>query len=255
MRIKIQHYFDLIIVLTQKELKVRYKNSFLGYLWSIAHPLAFAFVFWLAFKVVIKIEMDDYTLFLIAGLFPWQWFSNSVNAAPLFFLGNTSLIKKVNFPKNLIPFTQVLQEMIHFVLATPVIVLFLFIYHKSPSFTWLYGIPILLVIQFLMTYGISLIISSANLFFRDLERISFIFTTLLFYLTPIIYPEEMIPGNYKSLMNLNPVSALMISWRNLFLSGTLELSYLAIALGYAMLSFGVGYLVYKKLSWKFAEVL
>ncbi len=251
----ISNYIDLIIVLTQKELKVRYKNSFFGYLWSIAHPLAFGFVFFVAFKVVIKIEMEDYALFLIAGLFPWQWFSNSVNAAPLFFLANTSLIKKVNFPRNLIPFTQVLQEMIHFVLATPVIILFLVIYRKSPSFTWLYGIPILLGIQFLMTYGISLIVSSANLFFRDLERISIILTTLLFYLTPIIYPEEMIPREYRPLMNLNPLSALMLSWRNLFLSGALELSYLAIALGYAMLSFGVGYLVYRKLSWKFAEVL
>lgn len=255
MRMKIQHYIDLIIVLTQKELKVRYKNSFFGYLWSIGHPLAFGFVFFVAFKIVIKIEVEDYALFLIAGLFPWQWFSNSVNAAPLLFLGNTSIIKKVNFPRNLIPFTQVLQEMIHFVFTIPVIVLFLFIYHKPPSFSWLYGIPILLVIQFLMAYGISLIVSSANLFFRDLERLSIIFTTLLFYFTPIIYPEEMIPGKYKPFINLNPLSALMLSWRKLFLSGTLDLSYLVIGLGYAMLSFAVGYWVYKKLSWKFAEVL
>jgi lipopolysaccharide transport system permease protein len=252
---KIQHYIDLIIVLTQKELKIRYKNSFFGYLWSIGHPLAFGFVFFVAFKVVMRVEVEDYALFLIAGLFPWQWFSNSVSAAPLLFLANTSVIKKVNFPRNLIPFTQVLQEMIHFVLTIPVIVLFLFIYHKSPSFSWLYGIPILLVMQFLITYGISLLVSSANLFFRDLERLSIIFTTLLFYFTPIIYPEEMIPREYRPLMNLNPLSALMLSWRNLFLSGTLELSYLTISLGYAMLSFVVGYLVYKKLSWKFAEVL
>jgi len=252
---KIQHYIDLIIVLTQKELKIRYKNSFFGYLWSIGHPLAFGFVFFVAFKVVMRVEVEDYALFLIAGLFPWQWFSNSVSAAPLLFLANTSVIKKVNFPRNLIPFTQVLQEMIHFVLTIPVILLFLFIYHKSPSFSWLYGIPILLVMQFLITYGISLLVSSANLFFRDLERLSIIFTTLLFYFTPIIYPEEMIPREYRPLINLNPLSALMLSWRNLFLSGTLELSYLTISLGYAMLSFVVGYLVYKKLSWKFAEVL
>ena len=252
---KIQHYIDLIIVLTQKELKIRYKNSFFGYLWSIGHPLAFGFVFFVAFKVVMRVEVEDYALFLIAGLFPWQWFSNSVSAAPLLFLANTSVIKKVNFPRNLIPFTQVLQEMIHFVLTIPVIVLFLFIYHKSPSFSWLYGIPILLVMQFLITYGISLLVSSANLFFRDLERLSIIFTTLLFYFTPIIYPAEMIPREYRPLINLNPLSALMLSWRNLFLSGTLELSYLTISLGYAMLSFVVGYLVYKKLSWKFAEVL
>ncbi len=70
MNLKIQHYFDLIMVLTQKEIKVRYKSSVLGYLWSIGHPLAFAFVFFIAFKVVMKIQMEDYALFLIAGLFP-----------------------------------------------------------------------------------------------------------------------------------------------------------------------------------------
>jgi lipopolysaccharide transport system permease protein len=250
------YYLDLIIVLTQKEIKVRYKSSLFGYLWSIGHPLAFAFVFFIAFKIVMKIQMEDYVLFLIAGLFPWQWFSNSVNAAPMVFLGNASIIKKVNFPRNLIPFTQVLQDMIHFILAIPVIVLFLFIYHKSPSLSWLYGIPALLAIQFLMTYGFCLIVSSTNLFFRDLERLTVIFTTLLFYFTPIIYPETMIPEMYKNLViNLNPLSPLMVSWRKLFLTGTLEPLYLAIGLIYATLTFAFGYLVYKKLSWKFAEVL
>lgn len=249
------HYLDLITVLTQKEMKVRYKSSFFGYLWSIGHPLAFAFVFFIAFKVIMKIQMEDYALFLIAGLFPWQWFSNSVNASSTIFLGNSSIIKKVNFPRNIIPFITVLQDMIHFVLSIPVIVLFLFMYHKVPSFSWIYGIPVLLCVQFLMTYGISLMVSSINLFFRDLERLTVIFTTLLFYFTPIIYPETMIPENYKSLINLNPLAPLMISWRNLFLNGQLGPISLMVSLVYSVFAFMTGYLVYKKLSWKFAEVL
>ena len=255
MNLKIQHHFDLITVLTQKEIKVRYKSSIFGYLWSIGHPLAFAFVFFIAFKVVMKIQMEDYALFLIAGLFPWQWFANSVNASPMVFLGNASIIKKVNFPRNIIPFTTVLQDMIHFILSIPVIVLFLFIYHKSPSLTWIYGVPLLLGIQFLMIYGVSLMISSLNLFFRDLERLAVICTTLLFYFTPIIYPETMIPEKYKTLINLNPLAPLMISWRNLFLNGALELISLLVTLAYSITIFFFGYMVYKKLSWKFAEVL
>ena len=130
---KFQYYIDLILVLTQKELKVRYKSSILGYLWSVAHPLAFAVVFYVAFKVIVKIPVENYALFLICGLFPWQWFANSVNAAPMIFLGNAPLIKKVNFPRNLIPFTLVLQDMVHFVLAIPVIILFLFFAGKIPG--------------------------------------------------------------------------------------------------------------------------
>lgn len=250
-----QHYIDLITVLTQKDLKVRYKSSILGYLWSIGHPLAFAFVFFIAFKVVMKIQIEGYALFLITGLFPWQWFANSVNFSPTVFLSNAQIIKKVNFPKNILPFTTVFQDMIHFILSIPVIILFMFIYHKSPNFSWLYGIPLLLGMQFLMTYGISLMVSSINLFFRDLERLTVIFTTLLFYFTPIIYPETMIPEKYKSLVNFNPLAPLMVSWRNLFLNGTLEPASLMVSLAYSIFAFMFGYMVYRKLSWKFAEVL
>ena len=255
MNLKIQHYIDLVTVLTQKEIKVRYKSSFLGYLWSIGHPLAFAIVFFIAFKIVLRIKVENYALFLIAGLFPWQWFANSVNASPMLFLGNASIIKKVNFPRNIIPLTAVLQDMIHFVLSIPVIVLFMFIYHKSLSLTWLYGIPVLLSIQFIMTYSVSLMISSINLFFRDLERLTVIFMTFIFYFTPVIYPETMIPERYKPLINLNPLAPLMISWRNLFLNGTLELASLIILLAYSLIVLLLGYQVYRKLSWKFAEVL
>ena len=252
---RMKNIIDLIVVLTQKEMKVRYKSSFLGYLWSIAHPLAFALVFFIAFKIVMRIEMENYSLFLIAGLFPWQWFSNSVNVSPIVFLGNASIIKKVNFPRNIIPFAIVLQDMIHFILSIPVIVLFLFIYQKSPSLSWFYGIPLLMVIQFLMTFGVSLIVSSVNLFFRDLERLTSIFVTLFFYFTPIIYPETMIPEAYKPLINFNPLAPLVISWRSLFLEGTLEPFYLFISFLYAILVFALGYQVYRKLSWRFAEIL
>jgi lipopolysaccharide transport system permease protein len=253
---RFEHYRDLIVILTQKEMKVRYKSTLFGYVWSVAHPLAFALVFFMAFKVFMRIQMEGYAVFLIAGLFPWQWLSNSVNASPMVFLVNTSLIKKVYFPRNILPLATVLQDMIHFILSVPVIVLLLLIYHKSPSFSWGYGIPLLLGIQLLMTYGFSLMISSINLFFRDLERLTIILTTLVFWFTPIIYPETMIPDRYiKLILFFNPLSPLMISWRRLFLDGSLELALVAVSFIYSLAIFMLGYLIYKKLSWKFAEVL
>ena len=255
MNSRIQHYIDLITVLTQKEMKVRYKSSFLGYVWSILNPLAFAFNFFVIFKVVMRIQMENYTLFLIAGLFPWQWFSNSVNMSPGVFLGNSSIIKKVNFPRNVTLLAVVLQDMIHFIMAIPVIVFFMFIYQKQPSFSWLYGIPVLLGVQLFTTYGVTLAISSINLFFRDLERLTTIFTMFLFYATPILYPATMIPAKYRYVIDLNPLAPLMISWRNLFLEGTLNAELLAISLAYAAAAYLTGYFIYKKLCWKFAEVL
>jgi len=255
MKRQIIYYFDLLTTLTKKEIKVRYRNSILGYLWSIAHPLAFAFVFYVAFKVVMKIDVENYTIFLISGLFPWQWFSNSVNSSSGIFLSNANLIKKVNFPLSTLPLTSLLNDAFHFLFSIPVIALFVILHKVSVKLSWLYGIPILMLIQLLFIYGIALAISSINLFFRDMERLVIIFTTLLFYFTPIFYPETMIPENYQFLVKFNPLACLMINWRNLFLTGNLNELYLLLSILYSIFSLTFGYILFRKLSIRFAEVL
>jgi lipopolysaccharide transport system permease protein len=251
----VRHLWDLVLILTQKDLKVRYKSSFLGYFWSLANPLAYAFVFYIAFKVVMRIQMENYVLFLIAGLFPWQWFSNSINTNTLCFINNASIIKKVNFPKNIIPLTVIIQDMIHFFAAIPVIILFMFMFHKTPAWNWIYQIPIMLVVQLILTYGIALGIATLNLFFRDLERFTILSVTLLMYFTPVFYPETMIPPKYQNILMLNPLSGLMTNWRHLFLEGELHWQPLGISFAAGLLFLLIGYWIYSKLSWKFAEVL
>ncbi len=252
---QVRYYFDLVTTLTKKEIKIRYRNSILGYLWSVLHPLSLAVVFYVAFKLIMKINVENYTVFLIAGLFPWQWFANSVNASAGIFIGNASLIKKLNFPKSVLPLSVLLNDAVHFILSIPVIALFVAIYHIHIKLSWIYGIPVLIVIQLIFTYGLCLAISSINLFFRDMERIVLIFTTLLFYFTPIFYPETMVPAKYQVLIKLNPLACLMINWRNLFLTGTLDISYLYISLIYSVISLLAGYALFRKLSIRFAEVL
>jgi lipopolysaccharide transport system permease protein len=251
----VRYRLDLLTVLTQKELKVRYKSSFLGYLWSVAHPLALTLVFFLAFKIIMRIQINQYVLFLIAGLFPWQWFSNSVGTAPSILLGNASIIKKVNFPRNYVVLTLVLQDMIHYLLAVPVIVVVVFFYGIRPSLAWIYGFPALMIIQFMIAYGAVLALSSVNLFFRDLERLTQIFLLLMFYATPVFYSEKMVPDSYRYLMAINPMAPLIISWRKLFMEGAVDPAYLGIALVWAVLVLIAGRYVFHKLSFKFAEVL
>lgn len=252
---RLQYYIDLAVVLVQKEFKARYKNNFLGYLWSIGNPLAFAAVFYIAFKVIMKIQMEDYPLFIITGLFPWQWFYNSVSSSSGVFLRNTSLIKKVNFPRNFLPLSATMNDMLHFFFSLPVIFLLLCIYGRPLFLSCLYGIPLLLAIQLLMTYGLCLIFSSLTLFFRDLERLTLIFLMLLFYFTPIIYPESMIPPAYHHFIYLNPQALIIINWRHLFYDGTLVPSYLWVSFAYSILSWLIGQAIYRKLSWKFAEIV
>lgn len=246
---------DILFVLLQKELKVRYNNKLLGYLWSIANPLASAFVYFIAFQILMRINVPDYPLILISSVFPWQWMSNSIGGAPNVFVGNASIIKKVNFPRNIVPLCMVSNHMIHFVMSIPVIVLFLLFYDRAPALSWFYGIPLLIIVHFAMAYGIGLTLASLNLFFRDLDRLVHIVLNFAFYLTPILYPVETIPEHLRHLLVLNPFAPLIISWRELFIYGTFNWFYLLVSAGYGALFLAIGTVVYRRLSWKFAEVL
>ncbi|MBE9177869.1 ABC transporter permease [Oculatella sp. LEGE 06141] len=254
-RRELENYRDLLFVLVQKDIKVRYKSKILGYLWSIASPLAFACVYFFAFRIVMRVDVANYPLMLISGIFPWQWFANSVGSSPRLFLGNAPLIKKVKFPRIIIPLSMILNHMIHFILSLPVILLFVFIYGGAPTLSWIIGIPILLAVHLMMVYGISLVLSSLNLFLRDIERLVDVVMRFVFYFTPIIYPIELIPERFQAFIPLNPVAPLIISWRELFLFGTFNLAYTAISFAYALAFLALGYFVYRKLSWRFAEVV
>lgn len=250
-----ENYRDILIVLLQKELKVRYNNKLLGYMWSIANPLASAIVYYIAFEILMRLRIPDYQLILLTGVFPWQWFSNAVGGSSNVFVGNASIIKKVNFPRNIVPLCMVLNHMIHYIMSIPVIVVFLLFYQRTPSIAWLYGLPLWLAVHFLMVYGISLGLASINLFFRDLERLMSIVLNFAFYLTPILYPLDTIPEKVRHLIFLNPAAPLIAGWRELLLYGRVDWLFWSVSLGYAALFFTIGNLIYRRLSWKFAEVI
>ena len=96
---QVKNWIDLITVLVQKELKVRYKSSMLGYFWALANPFAFALVYWVAFKLVMRVQMENYTVYLLTGLFPWLWLSVGINRATQSFIDNAMLVKKLRLPK------------------------------------------------------------------------------------------------------------------------------------------------------------
>lgn len=249
------YYFDLILLLTQKELKVRYKNSVLGYLWSIANPLLYSIIFYFVFKVVMKFPIENYTLFLITGLFPWQWISNSISLNTMIFISYSSLIKKVNFPRLILPLAQTLNDAFHFILSIPIILLFALVYHKVPGLVWIYGTFLLLIPTFFTVYGISLAVASLNLFFRDLQYLVNIFLTIAFYLTPIFYDIKFVPKKYLPFVLLNPFSLIIDLWRSLFMSNYLDFHKFVVSLAISFVIFLGGYLIYRKLNDKFAEVI
>jgi lipopolysaccharide transport system permease protein len=246
---------DLILVLVQKEIRIRYRNTWLGYAWSLLHPLTFTLVYYIAFGMIMRVPIDNYAAFLIVGLFPWQWISQSLITAPNIFLANAMLIKKVKFPWNMLVVSVITNLGFQFLLSVPFMAGIVIWSGYSISLMWLLGVPLLTAIQFATLYGACLAIASVNLFFRDLDRLVVLGVTFLFFLTPIAYSIRMIPTQYEWLLCLNPLASVMLSWQQLFLTGAFEWKLIWVAAAVGLLSVTFGTMIYSRLSLRFAEVI
>jgi homopolymeric O-antigen transport system permease protein len=250
------YYRDLILVLLAKDFKLRYKSTFMGYAWSLLHPLVLAFIFLMFFSVFMRLErFHAYALYLIAGLFPWQWIANTCFGVNMYFLGNRSLIKKVSFQPAMLVLASVLNESIHFVCSFPVIVGFMLYFGKTPRLDWLWTVPLLLVLQVLMMFGVGLAIGTCNLFFRDLERMVSLVVQLLFYLTPIVYPLDLVPRQYAWVLYANPFASIVICWQGMFYGGGVPIEQLGVATLWAWGLLAVGLAIYSRKVWRFAEIV
>jgi lipopolysaccharide transport system permease protein len=251
-----RHSAELLYLLVLKDLKVRYKSSLLGYVWALANPFIFAFVYWIAFKFVMRVQMENYSIFLITGMFPWLWLSAGVIQATKTYQANSSLVKKVNLNRSVLPLSVIASEMVHFLFALPVIALFLaYTGTQNLHFSWLWQVPLLIVAQLAFMYPLALLLAIANVFVRDVEYLVSVAFSALFFATPMVYPLSMVPAEYQRYFEANPLHALIHGWRSVLLEGTLHLQYLAYYLGFALLFAIAAILTYRKLGHRLGELL
>ena len=252
----LRNSLDLVAVLVKKELKVRYKSSVLGYFWALANPFAFAFVYWVAFKFVMRVEMENYSVYLLTGLFPWLWLSVGVNRATQSFVDNAMLVKKVLIPRALIPLTNIVQEMIHFIFALPVFIIFLALMDGMQLYySWFWQIPLMVIIQFVFVYPMALIFALTNVYVRDVYYIVGIGFSLLFFVTPMVYPITMVPEIYRHYFELNPIHSLISCWRMILMEGELALTHILYSLFFGLSSAGLAWVFYEKMKYRIAELL
>lgn len=249
------YFRDLLTVLVSKELRLRYRGTTVGILWSLANPIVFAAVLYIAFRKVFQVDIAHYPLFILAALFPWQWLSNSLNSASLLFISNGALIKKLPFPVYALCTAVVITDMIHFLVTIPVIVVVRAVTIGSwPAPAWIVGVPLLLGLQAATMLGAVMLIATWNAMLRDLEQLVRVLLLLLFYVTPILFPLSMVPDSLQWLLVVNPVAPLMIAWRALLVDGAFS-PYLAVAAAYAVASMLIAVPVYRRMHWKLAEVI
>lgn len=250
-------YSDLFWQLTFREIKARYKQSVLGYAWAIIVPLLNLLVLSIVFYYIFRVPTGNipYPIFLFVALVPWMFFASSVTAATGSIMANASLITKVRLPREILPIAVISSKFIDFLLTALVLSVFLIIYQIPPS-PGLIFIPLILFVQLMLTAGISFILSATNVFFRDIENILGIFLTIWMYLTPVLYPFELIPANLKFLFFLNPMTAVINAYRDTILYGrfpdSLSFSY---ALLFSVVLLISGWIYFRKRSKYFADVI
>ena len=247
--------FDLLALLINKEITLKYKRTYLGMFWSLLNPIFTAVVIIIAFSFFMRFEMKDYSLFLLSAMFPWNCFATSVMMSTTTLTNNVSLIKKVIFPRHFLIISTIIGQLITLVFSLPILLVLVFYYGKAPSLNWLIGIPLLMAIQFLVTLGVSLLLSVINAFFRDMEYVIGVLINMLFWLTPVIYPLDAVPEKFQYYLAINPITYLITSWRDLIMLNTINWSNIGLSSLVALVFFLIGLWGYNILNRKLDEVL
>ena len=255
-------YRGLLRNLLARDLSVRYKNSVLGFLWTLLNPLLQMLVFTVVFQILLPTPIPYFPVFILIGILAWNYCAGALIACIHSVVGNVDLVRKVYFPRDVLPLSAVLASLVHFVLALSLVFVMLPI--AGLPITWLVlWIPILIVFQTMFLAGLGLLVSAINVFFRDTEAIAevgllaWFFLTPVFYSLDVLYDKELGPFNVGRLMHvLNPMASFISTYRLVLIDGAPpDLAFLARTFGTSVLVLIVGYLVFKWLEPRFGEEL
>jgi homopolymeric O-antigen transport system permease protein len=253
-------YRGLIQSLVARELKARYRGSFLGFFWSFINPLLLLLIYSFVFTTVMPNNVEGvqpYALFMFCGILPWNWFSTSLSDASNSLIAGGNLIKKVLFPAEVLPLVSVLTNMVHFFLGLPILIVFLLIYGHYPNPANLIWFPVAVAVQLVFTSALALIVSALAVHFRDVRDILANLLTLWFFATPIIYPWfQPSVQRFHLLFDVNPFTHLAVSYQEIlfFNSGPVGHWKWLLALGVgSVLLFMAGYWLFDRLRDSFAE--
>lgn len=241
--------------LVQKELKARYKQAVVGSAWVILNPVAQVVVYTFVFSTILGFQsVAPYPLFLLTGLLPWLYFQQVIMTASNTLVNQSSLIKQVYFPRELIPFANIAAKGIDFLISAVVLSGVFIYFNFSPVHTWWYVAPLLLL-QLVLMAGLSLMIAALNLVFRDVQYLTQLAVMIWMYLTPVVYPMSQVPSRYLFLFRLNPMTGIVEGYRAAILGYPLDWSAVGWSMVVTAVIFIVGYWLFRQLEGIFADVI
>lgn len=212
-----RHFFELLMEMTKRELTARYKNTLFGFLWVVINPLMQMFVIGFIFRFFIKEPITNYYLYLLTGLLVWNFFSLTLNKATVSIFNERNLIKKTNFPREIIPLSIILSNFVHFTLSL-ILLLILSVIARTIAFSNLSSLMFGSVLLLLFTIGISFLVSALNVKFRDVSFLVQATTVIWFYASPIVYSINVIPHELIWIWRMNPLTSVIQLFQNAFAS-------------------------------------
>lgn len=248
---------ELLWSMTGRNIRSQYKQSILGYAWIFVNPLMQILVLTFVFSTILRIGEGiipyPFPLFLFVALLPWMFFSNAVASATDSIVGSASLVTKVYFPREILVVATVLSKVVDLLLGVVILLGLMIVYSEYPSWT-LVWVPAIFAMQLLFTVGIALPLAALNLFFHDVRYLVGVVLLIWFYMTPVLYPVEIVPERYKIFFDLNPLALVVNAYRRVLLDGTsLGIERFLVGMGAALLTFLVGYYLFKRMEAGFAD--
>ena len=247
------NYRELLKSNVKKEIRGKYKGSFLGILWSFINPLLQVAVYAIVFPYIMRVKTDNYLQYLIAGIIPWAFFTTVLNQGMITVRMNAGIIKKVYFPREILPISVALSGLVNFFISC--IIILLFCIFGGVGVSWhLALLPVFAIIQFFLTLGIVMALSAINIYIKDTEYLVNFLVNMLFYATPILYPVTLFPERFRWILYANPLTELINAYRDIFvyhqLPGLMSVGYLV---GITVVIFFIGLAIFRKLEKGFAE--
>ena len=248
-------YREMIISLVRKDLRTRYKGSVLGFLWTFVNPLLQLVVYSVVFSVIMRVQMDKYYIYMFVGLLPWIFFCNCVQGGATSVMAGQDLIKKIYFPRLVLPIATVSAAFMNMLFSMIVMFAALFVSGKGITMQIIY-LPLLLLLLYFLGLGLAFVFSACNVYLRDLEHILGIITMSLFYVTPVIYPVSMVPERFLKILYLNPMTPMVMAFQDiLYYQRAPHLDTLIIVVAYALIALVAGYFIFQRLQRNFVEEL
>jgi ABC-2 type transport system permease protein len=245
---------DLLLLLTQKDLKLKYKGTALGFMWSFLNPLLMMIVYAAVFSVLARFSIKNYPVFLLAGMLPWNAFVTSIMTASMAIVGNANLIRRVDFPREFLPLASVLSSLVNLALSSVILLVFALGF-RQPLGLPLLALPILVLLQLMLSAGLALILASLMVYFRDVENLITLATTVLFFSTPIIYRlQDVHHESLHFILSLNPLSWMIGAYQGIWHENAWpDPSRMLLLTMVSVASLVAGWIVFRRLEGNFAE--